>query len=176
MRMNRRSLLAGVIGAGAIHPDLGLANNSGSMRNTAAQSILQALDRAAAAPVLRLDGLKSPVIIESIRLLKKEKEYLVHVRSKDGAEGIALTNPPRAECLDHILQQLVAPFFIGKILRHLKPSDQPSVRRRLLRGSHCTMRLNSLRAAMESESPRTCSRLAAAPKKNSRSRGELKPA
>jgi len=120
MRMNRRSLLAGVIGAGAIHPDLGLANSSGSMRNTAAQSILQALDRAAAAPVLRLDGLKSPVIIESIRLLKKEKEYIVHVRSKNGAEGIALTNPPRAEYLDHILQQLVAPFFIGKDARDLE--------------------------------------------------------
>jgi len=77
------------------------------------------LDRAAAAPVLRVDGLKSPVIIDSMRLLKKDKEYFVHVRSKDGAEGISLTNPPRAEYLDKIFKQLIAPFFIGKDARKL---------------------------------------------------------
>ena len=80
----------------------------------------QDLDRAAAAPVLKRDGLKSPVIIESIRLLKKDGEYFVHVRSKDGAEGVSLTNPPRAEYLDKILNQLVIPFFIGKDARDLE--------------------------------------------------------
>jgi len=69
--------------------------------------------------VLRTDGLKSPVIIESIRLLKKDKDYIVHVRSKDGAEGVSITNPPRAHYLDHILQQCVIPFFIGKDARDL---------------------------------------------------------
>lgn len=77
------------------------------------------LDRAAAAPVLKRDGLTSPVIIESIRLLRKDGEYFVHVRSKDGAEGVSLTNPPRAEYLDKILNQLVIPFFIGKDARDL---------------------------------------------------------
>jgi L-alanine-DL-glutamate epimerase-like enolase superfamily enzyme len=77
------------------------------------------LDRAAAAPVLKRDGLRSPVIIESIRLLRKDGEYFVHVRSKDGAEGVSLTNPPRAEYLDKILNQLVIPFFIGKDARDL---------------------------------------------------------
>jgi L-alanine-DL-glutamate epimerase-like enolase superfamily enzyme len=43
----------------------------------------------------------------------------VHVRSKDGAEGVAITNPPRAQYLDHIFQQLVAPYFIGKDARDL---------------------------------------------------------
>jgi L-alanine-DL-glutamate epimerase-like enolase superfamily enzyme len=41
------------------------------------------------------------------------------VRSKDGAEGVALTNPPRAQYLDHVFQQLIAPFFIGKDARNL---------------------------------------------------------
>jgi L-alanine-DL-glutamate epimerase-like enolase superfamily enzyme len=77
------------------------------------------LDRAASAPVLKADGLKSPVIIDSMRLLKKDKDYLVHVRSKDGAEGVAITNPPRAQYLDHVFQQLVAPYFIGKDARDL---------------------------------------------------------
>lgn len=78
------------------------------------------LDQAAAAPVLKLDGVRSPVVIDSIRLLKKDGDYLVHVRSRDGAEGVSLTNPPRAQYLDHILQQLVIPFFVGKDARDLE--------------------------------------------------------
>ncbi len=81
---------------------------------------LDELDRAAAAPVLKLDGITSPVVIESIRLLKKDKDYLVHVRSKDGAEGVSLTNPPRADYLAPILKKLVIPFFIGKDARDLE--------------------------------------------------------
>jgi L-alanine-DL-glutamate epimerase-like enolase superfamily enzyme len=78
------------------------------------------LDRAAARPVLRRDGLSAPVIIESIRLLKKGNEYFVHVRSRDGAEGVSVTNPPRAEYLHPILNQLIIPFFIGKDARDLE--------------------------------------------------------
>lgn len=111
MRMNRRSLLAGAIGTGAA----GLRGARAAARPRAEE-----LDRAAAKPVLKLDGLKSPVIIDSIRLLKKDREYFVHVRSKDGAEGVSLTNPPRAEYLDKILKQLVIPFFIGKDARQLE--------------------------------------------------------
>lgn len=62
----------------------------------------------------------SPVIIESVRLLKREKDYLVHVRSTDGAEGISLPNPPRPEYLDKIFKELVAPFFVGKDARQLE--------------------------------------------------------
>jgi len=78
------------------------------------------LDRVAAAPVLSLDRLTSPVVIDSIRLLKKKNQFLVHVRSKDGAEGVSFTNPPRAEYLSAILKQLVIPFFIGKDVRDLE--------------------------------------------------------
>jgi L-alanine-DL-glutamate epimerase-like enolase superfamily enzyme len=78
------------------------------------------VDRAAQQPVLRLDGLNSPVIIDSIRLLKKDREYFVHVRSKDGAEGISVTNPPRADYLHPILNQLVIPFFLDKDARDLE--------------------------------------------------------
>lgn len=78
------------------------------------------LDQAAAAPVLRLDRFKSPVLIESIKLLKKGNEYLVQVRSKDGATGISITNPPRADYLALMLQRLIIPFFIGKDARDLE--------------------------------------------------------
>ncbi len=116
MRFNRRSLLTGALGAGVAT----LASASGGKENDARRPSPQELDRAAAAPVLKLDNLRSPVIIESIKLLKKGGDYLVHVRSKDGAEGVSLTNPPRAEYLDRILSQLVIPFFIGKDARDLE--------------------------------------------------------
>lgn len=120
MRVNRRNLLLGMIGAGAIGSAAVPGKNRDLKKSSSALASSQDLDRAAAASVLKLDGLKSPVIIESIQLLKKDKEYMVRVRSKDGAEGIAMTNPPRAQYLDHVLQQLVIPFFIGKDARDLE--------------------------------------------------------
>jgi len=120
MRINRRSLLAGGIGAGTI----GLAPAGAAQRKAGTPApggpSPQDLDRAAAATVLKLDALKSPVIIESIKLLRKDKDYLVQVRSRDGAEGVSFPNPPRADYLDKILKQLVIPFFIGKDARDLE--------------------------------------------------------
>ena len=98
----------------------GVGKKGQAKKATANGPVLEELDKAAAAPVLRLDRLKAPVIIESIKLLKKGEEYFVHVRSKDGAEGVALTNPPREQYLDKILKQLVIPFFIGKDARDLE--------------------------------------------------------
>src|ERR1017187_4759046 len=116
-KIGRRSLLASVVGAGA----MAVADADTPQSKKAPRKVANPadLDRAAAAPVLKVDGLTSPVIIESMKLLKKDREYMVHVRSKDGAEGISLTNPPRAQYLDHVFQQLVSPFFIGKDARDL---------------------------------------------------------
>ena len=114
----RRSLLTGAVGAGAAA--MADTTRTESKKAPKARPKPEELDRAAARPVLKTDGLTSPVIIESIRLLKKDKDYIVHVRSKDGAEGVALTNPPRAEYLDQVLKQLIIPFFIGKDARDLE--------------------------------------------------------
>ena len=77
------------------------------------------LEEIAETPVLQLDGLDAPLMIESIELLQKGREYFVHVRSKDGAEGVALTNS-RAAYLYPILNRLVIPYFIGKDARDLE--------------------------------------------------------
>lgn len=112
MRVDRRVFLgAAAVGAGCARARRG---------EEAPGPGMEELGRIASAPVLRLDGLTSPVVIQSIRLLKKDKEYFVHVRSKDGAEGISLANPPRPEYLTPILQRLVIPFFIGKDARELE--------------------------------------------------------
>jgi L-alanine-DL-glutamate epimerase-like enolase superfamily enzyme len=119
MRASRRRFMGGALGAGA----LGLPSAYADTRpGKSAESGADPgdLDRAAAAPVLRRDGFTSPVIIESVRLLKKDGEHFVHVRAKDGAEGVSVVNPPRGEYLDKILKQLVAPFFVGKDARDLE--------------------------------------------------------
>ncbi len=77
------------------------------------------LTRAADAPVLHLDGLTSPVIIESIELLKSGNLFFVRSRSKDGAEGISVPNEKVSFLYPMLLQQIV-PFFIGKDARDLE--------------------------------------------------------
>ena len=79
---------------------------------------LEALDAAASRPVLDLSGLDEPLIIDSIELLEMDRDQFVRVRTKDGAEGISLTNG-RPQ-FSSILEELVAPFFLGKDARTLE--------------------------------------------------------
>jgi L-alanine-DL-glutamate epimerase-like enolase superfamily enzyme len=120
VHVNRREWLA----AAAAAAPAALAAGCASRREQSGAQLKapspEELDRAAALPVLKLEGVTSPVLIDSIRLLKKGDEYLVRVRSKDGAEGVSLTNPPRADYLFPILNNLVIPFFIGKDARDLE--------------------------------------------------------
>ena len=119
MQVKRRGFLRGAIGTGIA--GLGYSPASSAAKNvTSTRPDVRDLDKAAALPVLKAGWLKSPVIIESIKLLKKDRDYFVRVRSKDGAEGVSLTNPPREEYLDKVLNQLVIPFFIGKDARDLE--------------------------------------------------------
>ena len=59
-----------------------------------------------------------PIKITSIEALRYRGRQLVRVRSADGAEGIVMAHG-RIEYLWPILQQLVAPYFIGKDARDL---------------------------------------------------------
>jgi len=79
--------------------------------------------RAAALPIelptFRFDGLiASPVKIASIELLRNGRTHFVRTRSSDGAAGLAITNE-RAAYLYPILEQLVAPYFVGKDARQI---------------------------------------------------------
>lgn len=80
---------------------------------------IEELENAARTPILPLEDLNSPLVVESIQLLRKEQEYLVHVRSTAGSEGISVTNS-HVEQLYPILNQRVIPYFIGKDVRGLE--------------------------------------------------------
>jgi L-alanine-DL-glutamate epimerase-like enolase superfamily enzyme len=112
MASSRRRFLASAAGAGML-PLI----NTGSLRG--AEPADDGLDAAAAKPVLKLEGLPEPVVIESIELLKKGREHFLRVRSKEGADGVSVDNG-RAGILHPIINRLVAPFFVGKDARDLE--------------------------------------------------------
>src|SRR6478672_6957691 len=95
MEYNRRNFLRAAAGAGAlslVHPRFG----------SAADVDHDTLEAAAARPVLDRSPFRDPIIIESIELLRKGRQYFVRVGSKEGAEGISVDNG-RAEVLQPIL-------------------------------------------------------------------------
>ncbi len=76
------------------------------------------LEAALRKPILDLSGLDEPVIIDSLRLLEKDGEQFVHVRSTDGAEGVSLTNG--RDYFYTVFQERMVPFFVGKDARKLE--------------------------------------------------------
>ena len=121
MNLNRRHFFELTASTGLLSILQGCQSTPGKPRavSNRSQVTLEELEKAAGAPVLQLDGLSSPLVVQSIELLRKGREYFVRVRSKDGAEGIAVTNS-RAEYLYPILNKLVIPYFIGKDARDLE--------------------------------------------------------
>jgi L-alanine-DL-glutamate epimerase-like enolase superfamily enzyme len=75
--------------------------------------------QAMAAPVLRRELLPDAVTIASVELLKAGDQYLVRVRSKEGATGLAAAHPDVLESTWPILTRRIAPFFVGKDARDL---------------------------------------------------------
>jgi len=69
-------------------------------------------------PVLRRELFSSPVIIESVELLRWENSYLCRVRSADGAEGISIAHSSMSRLYPIFLHN-VRPFFLGKDAREL---------------------------------------------------------
>ena len=71
------------------------------------------LDEVLKQPVLKRDLFSSPVIIESCDLLEYHGNYMVRVRSTDGAEGYCVGHNIRMPHLYPIQLMLINPFFIG---------------------------------------------------------------
>lgn len=76
------------------------------------------LDEILRQPVLKRELFASPVIIESIELLRYKDSFLCRVRSRDGAEGISVGHSG-LNVLYPIFVHRLQPFFIGKDARDL---------------------------------------------------------
>ena len=78
------------------------------------------LDEVLSKPVLKKSLFKTPVIIDTLELLRFENNFLCRVRSADGAEGISVGNNMQLEALWPIFNVRLQPFFIGKDARDLE--------------------------------------------------------
>jgi L-alanine-DL-glutamate epimerase-like enolase superfamily enzyme len=76
------------------------------------------LDEELKKPVLKKGLFPTPVIIETVELLRYENSYLCRVRSRDGAAGISVAHSGMRTLYPIFLTNL-QPFFIGKDAREL---------------------------------------------------------
>jgi L-alanine-DL-glutamate epimerase-like enolase superfamily enzyme len=107
----RRFLSAGVAGGLAAHAAAAPVPDRVAARYAKLDEILRQ-------PVLKKRLFSSPVIIESLELLKFENSYICRVRSRDGAEGISVAHSTMSTLFPIFLRNL-QPFFLGKDAREL---------------------------------------------------------
>src|SRR5436309_1400143 len=121
MTPSRRTLIrtaAGGIIGGAM---AGCAGDSGGREGGTKRTITrEQLEHVAAQPVLKLDSVTEPVIVESVELLRNGKTFLLRTRSKAGVEAISVPNSSRMEQLYPLFLSSIMPFFVGKDARELE--------------------------------------------------------
>lgn len=119
MATTRRSFLTHALvgGAAAALPPSGRA--AASRGNESVQARYAKLDAILQQPVLRKELFTSPVIIETLELLRLGNSFLCRVRSKDGAMGMSVSNNAQQLSLYPIHVNRLQPFFIGKDARNL---------------------------------------------------------
>ena len=119
MKTNRRRFLATALAGGAAAA-LPLSSRAAAARSTdSVKANYAKLDEILKQPVLKRQFFTSPVMIETLELLRWGNSFLCRVRSKDGAEGISVSNNSQQISLAAIQVNRLQPFFIGKDARDL---------------------------------------------------------
>lgn len=119
MNTNRRKFIATALAGGAAATLPRSARAAAVRGSDLLQSRYARLDEVLQAPVLRRQFFTTPVIIESLELLRWGGSFLCRVRSKDGAEGISVSNNSQQLSVYPIQVNRLQPFFIGKDARDL---------------------------------------------------------
>ncbi|MEM7369699.1 MAG: mandelate racemase/muconate lactonizing enzyme family protein [Bacteroidota bacterium] len=116
MKLNRRTffpLALGGIGAAA----LSCSDASDPLSDT---DTYRLLDKILQEPVLTRDLFPDPVIIDTLELLRYERNFICRVRSTDGAVGLCVSNNAQMASLYPIFVNRLQPFFPGKDARDLE--------------------------------------------------------
>lgn len=116
MNLTRRNFLksSALVSAGAV--TLNSCNSSSKTQNTDYSKLDEILVR----PVLKKELFSSPVIIETLELLRFENNFICRVRSTDGAQGFSVGNNAQLESVWPVFTNRLQPFFIGKDARDLE--------------------------------------------------------
>lgn len=117
MQTNRRKFLTTAM-AGGLGISLPLSG-SGNPKVRDMEARYKKLDEILHQPVFRKALFPSPVIIESLELLRYKDSFLCRVQSKDGAQGISVGHSGQLTSLYPIFTNLLQPFFINKDAREL---------------------------------------------------------
>jgi L-alanine-DL-glutamate epimerase-like enolase superfamily enzyme len=117
MKTNRRNFLkkSGLTAAGTAF--MGYSSGARSLFTSEKYALL---DEALSRPVLNKMLFPDPVVIDSLELLRLEDNFLCRVRSKDGAEGISVSNNMQMVALYPVFTLRLQPFFPGKDARDLE--------------------------------------------------------
>ncbi len=121
MKTNRRQFINTAI-VGSLAATLPLSSTGRSLpisNSEVLKNKYARLDEILKQPVFKKEMFNSPVIIESLELLRYQNSFLCRVRSKDGAEGISVGHSGQLRTQYPIFTNLLQPFFIGKDARDL---------------------------------------------------------
>jgi hypothetical protein len=119
MPTSRRDIFRGALAAGLTATFPSVAGAATAMTPALKDRYAQ-LDAAASRSVFKREPFPAPAIIESVELLNCGKSWLCRVRTKDGAEGISVSNSQQMSVLYPIFVKRIAPFFIGKDARDIE--------------------------------------------------------
>lgn len=89
-------------------------NSCSPKENPAKKTDYSKLDEILSKPVLKTELFFVPVIIQDIKLLEFEGNYICTVTSKDGAQGISVSNNMHMSSLYPVFINRIQPVFIGK--------------------------------------------------------------
>jgi L-alanine-DL-glutamate epimerase-like enolase superfamily enzyme len=115
MKTNRRRFIAATLGSG-----LAVSTSFSAFGTKGADEKYSKLDEIIRKPVLKGELFMTPVIIESLELLRFKDSFLCRVRSKDRMAGISVANNDQMKSLYPVFINRLQPFFIGKDARNLE--------------------------------------------------------
>jgi L-alanine-DL-glutamate epimerase-like enolase superfamily enzyme len=121
MDTNRRKFLSTTLAGGLAStlPFSSIGQTASPHASDEVQNRYDRLDQILKQPVFKKELFSSPVIIETLELLRYENSFLCRVRSKDGAEGISVGHSDQLRSLYPIFTNNLQPFFINKDARDL---------------------------------------------------------
>jgi L-alanine-DL-glutamate epimerase-like enolase superfamily enzyme len=122
MKTNRRKFISTTVTGGLAAAALPLsycwaeATSNGSIIDVKSRYVK--LDEILKKPILKKELFTTPVIIETLELLRFENSFLCRIQSKDGAEGISVGHSELSTLFPIFLKKL-QPYFIGQDAREL---------------------------------------------------------
>lgn len=121
MKNTRRDFLTkSALGATYLAGGLSSCKAESKILNESIEEHYRVLDEVLARPILKSNLFADPLIIETLELLRYEGNFICRIRTRDGAEGVSVSNNAQMISLYPIFVNRLQPFFKGKDARKLE--------------------------------------------------------